>query len=365
MKPSEILKLEEGWREEFAKTGVGGWLARRGGLGYKAGIAATGDELAKKQATLRSASEQVLKQKFIANLQLALEKAINAGRVTLPIPESMESYNNFSRILESAMLNEAVSVETYINEYIKTLMAKYLPLDPSDQSALNNIITQFAAQYKGPGQTFPDDLAGKLSDFISSIKSDKAQDDSGGLKTDYAFPKQNAKVEDSKGNDYLFQISDNKWYTTADGITPDTEITNVKAIQTLNKLHRDQQGSSMGLRSGTALPKADVTVTHNNYDYKFVYASKKWFELDDAGATTKEVTAVRGIDYLNKLAGQRKFNYPTKNIPSITSRTSGRKFKFDLNTNDWFEIDATGGTTKITDTDDIRELNQLAASGGI
>lgn len=187
MKPSELVD-----------EGLGNWLARKGLFGTSAGIAATGAHLSKQQAAAQDAAMGMQKEKFKKDLANALAQAVQSGLVTGVIPESIE-YKEFNRLLENRILNEAMSVNDFMLQYVGNLTAN-LKLSSAQNTALQQIITDFSSNYRGPRSPLPQE-ADKLWSILQSLKSLQGKQQSK-LK-DYGAPAPNTKV-DVNGHIYTY-----------------------------------------------------------------------------------------------------------------------------------------------------------------
>lgn len=173
MKPSEIVNLEEGFKD----TAVGNWLARKGAFGTKAAVTAQGAHMAKGQAELSKAAEGVLKAKLIQQLISGLENAVNSGIVfvPVPIPENKNSYNQYNFLIEKIILNEAMSVQDFAKQFINNLLSKY-QITPDQKMQLDALTDDFQKAYKGPGKPIPEKEIQNLISFVFAVKSAQVND---------------------------------------------------------------------------------------------------------------------------------------------------------------------------------------------
>lgn len=185
MKPSDVVE-----------EGIGDWLARKGLFGTKAGIAATGRQLSQQQGAAQSAAAEMQKEKFKNDLAMALKQAVESGLITGIVPESLK-YKDFNKLVESKILNEAMTVADFMTSYVKNLTAK-MKLSAQQETALNTLISSFSTNYKGPRKGLPPD-ADKLWSAIQSIKAlQGAQKSKLG---EFGYPPAGTKVE-VQGNEY-------------------------------------------------------------------------------------------------------------------------------------------------------------------
>ena len=181
MKPSEIVNLEEGFKD----TAVGNWLARKGAFGTKAAVTAQGAHMAKGQAELSKAAEGVLKAKLIQQLISGLENAVNSGIVSVPIPENKNSYNQYNFLIEKIILNEAMSVQDFAKQFINNLLSKY-QITPDQKMQLDALTDDFQKAYKGPGKPIPEKEIQNLTDLIKKL-CEIFQKNSEELSTNFIF----------------------------------------------------------------------------------------------------------------------------------------------------------------------------------
>lgn len=297
MKPSEIINLDEDWRQKFAQTGVGGWLARKGGLGRTAGIAATGAKMSRDQAALSQSAENLLKAKLLQQLEAGLRNAFNAGIVA----EMNFSKKNLNKLIENVILNEVMSVDQYVNQFIKNLLSKY-QITPDQSTTLNDLALKLKAKYTGPDQPFPKDEAGKLIDFVFAVKSMSATSDAEGsaIKAGYGNPKTPNVTVDLRGQ--TFTWTGTEWQDSSGG-----SISDERSIQTLNKAYYDQS------KTMVPSPTSKTSVQTKNGKYTFdtdpTDGKMKWYQTHTKVAGKWQVSSPpvkrenpKDVNDLNKLA---------------------------------------------------------------
>ena len=296
MKPSEIVNLEEDWRQKVAGNAVGNWLARKGAFGTKTAVTAQGVNMAKGQAELSKASETVLKAKLLQQLEAGLRNSFSAGIVA----EMSFSKKNLNRLIENTIINEAMSVDQYAKQFVKNLLVKY-QITPDQETTLNDLTLKLKAKYTGPDQPFPKDEASKLIDFVFAVKSAQASGDTEGssIKAGYGNPKGPVTI-DVRGQE--FKYTGAEWQDSS-GAT----ISDERSIQTLNKAYYDQSKNMF------PSPTSKTSVQTKNGKYTFdtdpADGKMKWFQTHakvagkwQASSPPVKREAPRDVNDLNKLA---------------------------------------------------------------
>lgn len=297
MKPSEIVNLEEDWRQKVAGSAIGNWLARKGAFGTKTAVTAQGVNMAKGQAELSKAAENVLKAKLLQQLEAGLRNAFNAGIVA----EMSFSKKNLNRLIENTIINEAMSVDQYVNQFVKNLLSKY-QITPDQNTTLNDLALKLKAKYTGPDQPFPKEEAGKLIDFVFAVKSMNASGDAEGsaIKAGYGNPKTPNVTIDLRGQ--TFTWTGTEWQDSSGGA-----ISDERSIQTLNKAYYDQSKNMYP----NPTSKTSVQTKNGKYTYDTDPADgkMKWFQTHAKVAGKWQLTSPptkrenpKDINDLNKLA---------------------------------------------------------------
>lgn len=259
MKPSEIVNLEEDWRQKVAGSTIGNWLARKGAFGTKTAVTAQGAHMAKGQAELSKAAENVLKAKLLQQLEAGLRNAFNSGIVA----EMRFSKKNLNRLIENTIINETMSVDQYVNQFVKNLLSKY-QITPDQNTALNDLALKLKAKYTGPDQPFPKEEASKLIDFVFAVKSMNAAtggSEGNAIKSGYGNPRTpNVKVE-IRGQEFTW---DGSIWKDSSG----NDVSDDNSIQTLNKTYHEK------LKTISPPPSGPTQVKTKNGQYSF--DGSKW-----------------------------------------------------------------------------------------
>lgn len=152
---------------DFIDEGIGSsiynWAAGKGYLGKtryeKANI-----------TTAQTKSKELGRHEFVTKLKAALEAGKNAGAIS---ESSGLNYTQFSKLIESEILQEAQTVDQYLKKYIGALVASY-KIDADDRSSLDSIIQRFSSAYSGG--KFPEKEANALWDWIWNVGSTQQRD---------------------------------------------------------------------------------------------------------------------------------------------------------------------------------------------
>lgn len=143
MKPSDIVKLDEGPLD---------WIARKGFLGKSKQIAAVGSKLDQEQSAMQTAAEKTIaaqsKRQFdqlLKNLPVAIARAYKSS-VVAESSLKKDNYRKFDQLIESLILNEAMSLPDFMKEYIRNLAGR-VQISPAIQSVIDQHIADFARYF--------------------------------------------------------------------------------------------------------------------------------------------------------------------------------------------------------------------------
>lgn len=218
------LRLEEGVWSNIAQATVG-HLDRKGLLGKTRQYAAVGAQLEKEKQAAASQRDQEQFQKFLRDLPVALANAYASGVVVdntaSTIPESKTPTTFFRSLMESVTLNESMSKEEFVKQYLQTLFKNY-KITSQLSSALDAAIKEFSNAFRyNPAipaakhalTSKPEtDAATKIWQVYSSAKSLQGSTPTAAaaapasrINAKYAFPKADVTVSDNKGNTFSFK----------------------------------------------------------------------------------------------------------------------------------------------------------------
>lgn len=223
MKSNEFL--DEGLLDKVKSVGsaVGGAIksavGKTGALGREAQVMAYAQDREKETGAQQKVATSMVKNRFVADLQNALTKAISSGVVAAPVPtpESFEyNYNQFSRLLESKILKEAgIPVKQYIVNYMNALFRNYGRIGPEYQTRIDTIADEIEAAYTTPNGKFPADKAGILFDIAMDVKRQYGQDKSKTQQYQSILPPKNnidpANALKTQNYAYTFDVSSQTW----------------------------------------------------------------------------------------------------------------------------------------------------------
>jgi hypothetical protein len=131
-----------------------------------------------------------------ANVKPAATPQLPAPTQSLPppnIPRLKESSSNhfarLEKLLESVMLDEAISASDWLKKYIKNSLAKLDIPDQDFESSVGPLADQFAKEYSSTGK-FPTNTASKIASAVQSLTSlyqakAKTNDKSSGQPTEH------------------------------------------------------------------------------------------------------------------------------------------------------------------------------------
>lgn len=146
-----------------AGSAVWNWAGRKGYLGKTQFQKATTTDM-------ETRSKETGRHEFVTKLKAALEAGKNSGAIA-------ESYNlnytQFSKLIESTILQEAQTVDEYLKKYVGALVATY-KIDPADKTSLDALIQRFSTAY-ATGK-FPQKEANALWDWIWNVGSVQQRD---------------------------------------------------------------------------------------------------------------------------------------------------------------------------------------------
>jgi hypothetical protein len=206
------------------------YIARKGLLGKTRQYAAYGAQLDKEKEAARAQQNRQQFQKFLRDLPIALAKAYASGVVvdnvntpasTSGVSESRTPVKFFRSLMESVSLNESMSKEDFVKQYLETLFKNYKltpQIIPALQAAIKEFANAFVYNPKLPAEKHTAstkaqiDAATKIWQVYDSAKSLQGAQavpatpaPASRINAKYAFPKTDITVSDNKGNDFSFK----------------------------------------------------------------------------------------------------------------------------------------------------------------
>ncbi len=324
MKISEFIVEGPGWDKftnAVSNIPGGGWLARRGALGRTAQIGAYGKLQDKEQTALSNTLYRSMGVKFKTDLKRNLDAAMQAGRIATPLSEG-SSYNDFNKLLESSIINEApITLTQWLGDYVKALTTKYVKT--ADQEST---------------------ITDRIKDLVALMGS-------------YAADKQLPQKE-----------VDNLW----------NAIWEIRSMQEPQKQSNEIEPPSLDITGSNPLKGKN-----KNFEYTFDTSSDTWSEWRRGTAATPGATPIKKFgrghpryNELNKLASESTDDIvspPTSNIEKTNPLRGNNKnfeYTFDTRADTWSQWQRgkanTPGATPIQTFGNTHpsynELNKLAAS---
>jgi hypothetical protein len=266
------MKISELSINEGVLSSITGHLARKGYLGKTRQYAAVGAQLDKEKEAARMQQDKQAFQKFLRDLPIALAKAYASGVVVdnaKPLPEGKTSADFFRSLIESITLNESMSKEDFVKQYLQTLFKNYRlnpQLAPALQTAISEFTRAFVYNPKLPAEkhvanTAQATAASKIWQVYDSARSiqgaqtaQAAPASTSRVNAKYAFPKTDITVADNKGNDFSFKKTPTggEWKDEAGTLITDPadqDLLNKLALERAKTLPATTQSSSVGTQT--------------------------------------------------------------------------------------------------------------------
>lgn len=276
---------------------ISDYIAKKGLLGKARQYAAYGAQLDKEKEAARAQQNKQQFQKFLRDLPIALAKAYASGvvvdNVNTPVSvsgvsESRTPVKFFRSLMESVSLNESMSKEDFVKQYLETLFKNYKltpQIIPALQAAIKEFSNAFVYNPKLPAEKHTASkaqigAATKIWQVYDSAKSLQGAQvvppasppaPASRINAKYAFPKTDIIVSDNKGNDFAFKKTPTggEWKDEAGTLITDPadqDLLNKLAFERAKTMTATTQPSSVSTQTSPATASQKMTIGGQTLD---------------------------------------------------------------------------------------------------